>query len=273
MSGLRTLKILFAVFTLGLSEWKPAKRLGRLGLHHLCRAVLRGRSTAYRIDDFKTALVIAPHPDDEAFGCGGLIARKRLDGQPMHIVFLTDGSASHPEHPTLTPTVLAHLRQQEARDSLNKLGVDSATIHFLGIQDGTLAHLSASGAANTTERLSQFLQSIKPDEVFLPCRNDGSSEHEAAFLLIQAALTKASPQPRVLEFPIWSWWNPFLLLRSCFTRRRVVRLDLGGHSFLKHAAIACHRSQITPCPPWPDPVQNDDFTRLFYSDEEFFYEN
>lgn len=273
MPGLRTLRILLAVFTLGLSEWKPAKRLGRLGLHRFCRFVLRLRSTDYRIDDLKIALVLAPHPDDEAFGCGGLIARKRLDGQPVHVVFLTDGSASHPGHPTLTPAVLTELRQREARESLNKLGVDSAMVHFLGIRDGTLTHLSARESANITEQLGQLLQTLKPDELFLPCQNDGSSEHEAAFRLLRTALTKTSPQPRIFEFPVWSWWNPFLLLRNCFTRRRVVRFDLGGYGFLKRAAIACHRSQISPCPPWPQPVQSTDFTQLFLSNEEFFYEN
>ena len=273
MPGLRTLKFALAVFTLGLSEWQPAKRIGRLGLHRLCRVILRLRSADYLIDELKTALVIAPHPDDEAFGCGGLIAGKRLDGHPVHVIFLTDGSASHPKHPTLTPTVLVNLRQQEARESLSKLGVDSTMIHFLGVRDGTLAQLSAPESANITEQLNQFLLTIKPDEVFLPCRNDGSSEHEAAFLLLQSAVNKTTPQPRILEYPVWSWWNPFLLLRSCFTRRRILRFNLGGYGFLKKAAIACHHSQVEPCPPWTQPVQSSDFTRLFLSKEEFFYEN
>ncbi len=59
-------------------------------------------------------IVFAPHQDDETLGCGALIAHKRNDGQPVHVVFLTDGSCSHPNHPRVTPVEIAELRAQEA---------------------------------------------------------------------------------------------------------------------------------------------------------------
>jgi LmbE family N-acetylglucosaminyl deacetylase len=247
--------------------------VGRFALHRLGRCILRIRSTKYSFDVSRIALVIAPHPDDEAFGCGGLIARKRLAGQPVHIVFVTDGSLSHPHHPTLTPNALVALRENEARESLRTLEVDSDGIHFLDIRDGSLAHLSAADSTDLTERLRLLLRTIKADEIFLPSRRDGSSEHEAVFRLLQSALREISPLPRVFEFPVWSWWNPFLLLRDCLATRRVLRVDLTGCVFLKRAAIACHRSQVEPCPPWTQPVQSADFTRLFLCGEEYYYEN
>ena len=37
-------------------------------------------------------MVLAPHPDDEVFGCGGAIASHVRAGVPLHVVILTDGS-------------------------------------------------------------------------------------------------------------------------------------------------------------------------------------
>ncbi len=35
--------------------------------------------------------MFSPHQDDEAFGCGGMIALKSEQGIPVVVVFLTDG--------------------------------------------------------------------------------------------------------------------------------------------------------------------------------------
>src|SRR5438132_8706173 len=37
-------------------------------------------------------LVLAPHPDDEVIGCGGLIARHLLAGRRVRVVVVTDGA-------------------------------------------------------------------------------------------------------------------------------------------------------------------------------------
>ena len=37
-------------------------------------------------------LVLAPHPDDEVFGCGGAIMRQMGAGGIVHVIILTDGA-------------------------------------------------------------------------------------------------------------------------------------------------------------------------------------
>jgi LmbE family N-acetylglucosaminyl deacetylase len=41
----------------------------------------------------KRVLVVAPHPDDESLGCGGLIASLAQKGCRFYVVFTTDGGA------------------------------------------------------------------------------------------------------------------------------------------------------------------------------------
>ncbi len=43
-----------------------------------------------------TCLILAPHPDDESLGCGGLIAACVAAGRSPLVVILTDGAGSHP---------------------------------------------------------------------------------------------------------------------------------------------------------------------------------
>jgi len=60
-----------------------------------------------------TCLVLAPHPDDESLGCGGLIAACCAAGRPPVVAVLTDGSGSHPGSRAFPPTRLAAIRKAE----------------------------------------------------------------------------------------------------------------------------------------------------------------
>src|SRR5579862_5129583 len=72
------------------------------------------------------ALIVAPHPDDETFACGGLITLKRRRGVLVSVVFLTDGSGAKAD---LDPLALTRLRQGEALQALNILGVAIEDVH------------------------------------------------------------------------------------------------------------------------------------------------
>ena len=48
-----------------------------------------------RVLSSKKILVVAPHPDDESLGCGGLIAKLAASGSAFCVLFVTDGGASH----------------------------------------------------------------------------------------------------------------------------------------------------------------------------------
>jgi LmbE family N-acetylglucosaminyl deacetylase len=249
------------------------RQAARNPLRRILRVLLRLRSRPFPLDSASVALVLAPHPDDDALGCGGLLLRKRLQGAAVHIAYLTDGSASHPDHPSMTPERLAAQRQQEAREAARRLGVERAALHFLGAADGSLARLEAGAAEALTNRIAAVLAETRPDEILLPCRRDGSSEHEAAFVLARRARDRIAPGARLLEFPVWAWWNPLRLIRPLLGSRRIWRLDFRGHEKIKAAAVAAHASQVQPLPPDPEPALSPTFLSAFSPAEEFYFES
>ncbi|HWA07873.1 MAG TPA: PIG-L family deacetylase [Opitutaceae bacterium] len=273
MSFQRLISRLAAVCTLGLST-RPSVRLSlRRGLHRILCCALRWRSRPFPVGRAGPMLVLAPHQDDEALGCGGLLLRQRRAGVEIEIVYITDGGASHPGHPTLSPETLVLQRQAEARAAMHRIGVDSARLEFLGVPDGTLAHLEPGAAAVLSARLAALFRRKRPAEIFLPCRRDGSSEHDAAFALARSALIETGLTARVFEFPVWSWWNPLLLVRPLCTSRRVWRVTYHGDERAKREALAAYPSQTEATPPWTAPILSPEFVSFFSSSEEFFFES
>jgi LmbE family N-acetylglucosaminyl deacetylase len=219
-----------------------------------------------------SALVIAPHPDDETFGCGGTVAHLVRAGATVDIAFVTDGSASHPNHPEVDPFSLATLRRKEARLATEILGVDGSRLWFLDESDGKLSDLETGRAHRTAAKLAGLLTRITPEAVLHPCRIDGSSEHDASFELVSHALRETGVSPRLLEFPVWSWWNPLRLLPPLLTYRRVWRLDLRAVIAIKERAIAAYASQTTPLSPETTAALPPGFASFFLGPEEFLFE-
>src|ERR1700729_3740365 len=100
-------------------------------------------------------LVLAPHPDDESLGCGGLIAEHHARGHDVHVMVLTDGTGSHPRSREYPATRLAALRMQEARRAIVALGLPEDRIDFLGLPDG---HVSLRGKQfnDAAARIAQY---------------------------------------------------------------------------------------------------------------------
>lgn len=248
------------------------KELLRRGLRAAVTSVLRRRGRPYPLAGGSRCLIIAPHQDDEAFGCAGLILTRRAAGLPVNIIYITDGAGSHPGHPRLSPANLAQLRRAEAIKAMQLLQIAPTSFQFLDARDGTLAHLSPATFEEHARRLATLLAPLQPTELFLPCRDDGSSEHTAAFNLTLRALHLANLSPRLFEYPVWARWRPQRLGWLGLNSRRVWRHSFPQTVSVKRAALECYQTQVEPTPPWPDPVLPRGFARCFEPAEEFFFE-
>ena len=219
-----------------------------------------------------SALVISPHPDDESLGCGGLIAAKVRAGQCVDVVFLTAGEASHPGHPRINSAALGALRREEARAALATLGVGPEQAHFWDLPDGRLDQLLQPGFPPSRLPLTDLIRQTRPGEVFAPYQGGGSTEHTAAHLLAWTAL-EAAGGGRLMEYPVWAWWKPSRLAARLAGPNRPGnwRLPLGELLELKRRALACHRTQVEPTPPWTEPVLPPVLGAACCGPEEFFF--
>ena len=82
-------------------------------------------------------LVLAPHPDDETLGAGGLIARLRRAGVPVTIVAITDGENAYAD----TPHLARHSECWSRPRLLHRLGVPERMIHRLHLPDRDVSGL------------------------------------------------------------------------------------------------------------------------------------
>jgi LmbE family N-acetylglucosaminyl deacetylase len=144
-------------------------------------------------------MIFSPHPDDETLGCGGTIIRKRQEGAAIQIVLMTDGSHSHDRF--IPQEQLKTLRQQEAIQAAQCLGVTSENVIFLDFRDGELA----SQAEIAAEQVYQLLSQNKPQQVFIPYVRETHPDHLATNKIVLAALKNYPQEVAVYEYPVWYW--------------------------------------------------------------------
>lgn len=191
-----------------------------------------------------SALVVAPHPDDETLGCGGAIALLRALGCSIAVLVMSNGTLSHPRSRKYPAPRLQALREAETREALATLGVGATEITFLQLQDGSIPTLESPGIRGAVARCRTYLETLMPDTIFLPWRFDPHPDHRATWKLIHTALLYLNAAPRLIEYPIWDW---DLEQQGDFTLKSVIgwRLDINAVLETKLTAIAAYRSQIT----------------------------
>ncbi len=186
-------------------------------------------------------LVLAPHPDDESLGCGGLIAAACGRGQAVHVLVLTDGTGSHPRSLRYPVPRLRALREQETRDAAAELGVSPDRVGFLGLRDAAAPGGGAPARA-AAARIAERARAVGAATICTTWRHDPHRDHVAAARLGRRAA--AAIGARLLSYPVWGWTLP----PSWWLPDREVagyRFDIAAWLPAKRRAIACHRSQTT----------------------------
>ena len=93
------------------------------------------------LDGVERVLCVAPHPDDEVFGCGGLLAALAQRGCVVHVVILTCGQQGAAERPGGDAAALGATRREESLRAAAELGIPPPV--FLGLQDRSVRHDAA----------------------------------------------------------------------------------------------------------------------------------
>ena len=151
----------------------------------------------------KSMLVVAPHQDDEAIGCGGALALQVRAGKAASIVIVQDGADGYDQFGR-TRQAQMEMRNEESRRAAAVLGLESP--RFLNH-----ASLPESLSQATTE-LHGILTGRKVDAVFTPFLLDGHPDHRTTNEILAAALREIPWDVRVFGYEVWGLCIPNVLV-------------------------------------------------------------
>ena len=170
-------------------------------------------------------LVLSPHPDDDAIGCGGTIKLHSDSGAVIKTVFLTDGSAGKRRASKDAQKKLVELREKETRRAGEILGISD--LIFWRYQDGKLACNKT-----TTKLLSTLISDFKPDIIYAPSFLDPHPDHLETARILYCSLSENQYQGTIYSYEVW----------SPIYANRIICIDETIHK--KELAILAHESQL-----------------------------
>lgn len=138
-----------------------------------------------------SALVLAPHYDDEVLGCGGLVRRLIEDGAAVRVLFLSDSAGGvEAGDPTVgDPVTYRQRRRAEAAAAAEILGLTGTA--ELGLPDGELG----SSSAELVEGVRAALLAQRPELLLVPSPLETTADHRAAFAAVHRLLAGLRTAP------------------------------------------------------------------------------
>ncbi|HEY0513828.1 MAG TPA: PIG-L family deacetylase [Thermoanaerobaculia bacterium] len=190
-----------------------------------------------------SALVLAPHHDDEVLGCGGLIAQLAAAGAAVRVLFLTDGGGGGGAEAVAAGDRDAYRqrRREEGTRACEILGLTGCDA--LDLPDGALEHHLEEAA----EGIRRAVLTQRPELLLVPSPLEISRDHRAAFAALHrllAPLRDGHPDQepfrglRVLLYEVNHPGHPDLLVDVGQERERLER------------AMAAYASQEERHPYW-----------------------
>jgi N-acetylglucosamine malate deacetylase 1 len=195
-------------------------------------------------DDLERVLVVSPHGDDEALGCGGLLAKlHERGGCEAHILYLAvDGF----HHYGLDRETTYEERVAEIEAAAGVLGCSHEIAY--GDQD-LIEKLDTLPRRDLVDLFEGRINDLRPDLLLLPSGDDYDQDHVAAF---QAAFAAARPIADVfgkhLVPHVFTYEMTKINWASGPQRRPVAYCDISGFMGAKLEAVKCHATQLRPSP-------------------------
>ena len=142
-------------------------------------------------------LVIAPHPDDETLGCGGMIATRVAEGRRVVVVVVTDGRALFRRFGVTDPSEaeVSGMRKAETLRAVGILGADTGDVRFLDVENERLADERAAAE----REIAAILTELSPSEVYVTSPFEGHREHVVTNEVTRAACGKTAKCPALFE--------------------------------------------------------------------------
>ena len=180
----------------------------------------------------RRVLVLAPHPDDEVFGCGAALADLRTRGAELLVLVLTDGAGAEAEPDTRRR--IAEVRLVESRAALALLG--GGELRSAGLRDRGLWEAGPALFVAVERALLDFA----PDLVFCPSPVEIHPDHRAvaaALVDLGESAAPGSALSRALSGATIAFFELSQPIRPNFL------FDCGPHADTKKRAMEMFASQ------------------------------
>lgn len=178
-------------------------------------------------------LVIAPHADDETLGAGALIAQTAREGRLAGIVYLTDGSGSHP----VAGGTMARIRRREAGLAIRRLTGNAIEPVHLDWRDASPYTPGERGFEMSRRALVALCHARRVDVLAVTASHEPHCDHSAAAQLAHAVRSAARRRLRLVEYLVWGDEPVMASMSSVATAPM-------AHGIRRRALFA-HRSQLT----------------------------
>lgn len=160
----------------------------------------------------QSLLVVAPHPDDEVIGCGGLLAAHSRLGGESTVLYLTCSEQRRREEALAAQAHLAVTRVVE-----------------LNLPEG---HVKLTEQCR--ENVRRLLREIQPRTIMLPSTGDPHPDHRSAHTIFSELLSAAVDEAET-ELLFYETFTPLCQANAW--------LDITSTAQQKWAALACYASQ------------------------------
>ncbi len=147
--------------------------------------------------DYPRVLCVAPHPDDEVFGAGGLLALLAGRGSAVEVLILTRGECASGD----TSAGMAEVRVRESCRAAELLGLSAPTFldwpdRGVRYSEPLIAHLVAA------------LDAQRPQLLLLPALSEPHPDHQALALAGLAAAQRSAEPPSLLFYEVGAPMHP-----------------------------------------------------------------
>lgn len=176
----------------------------------------------------RRVLVLAPHADDEVFGCGGTLHQLAQAGATITVIVASDGALGGAKGGTKPDALIAE-REAESRAAAATLGYPAPV--FWRLPDRGLRY-----GEDLVTRLLDAMQAAQAELVFAPALTELHPDHQALALAAAEVMRRLGGERRIAFYEVSAPLLPNALI------------DITAAEEFKLAAMRCFRSQLAAQP-------------------------
>ncbi len=193
----------------------------------------------------RKVLVVCAHPDDEALGAAGTLARHSAEGDEVHILFVSEGVTARDAKCDI-PARAKEIGERKQMAEKAAGAIHAQRPRFLDFPDNRMDQIDL---LDIVKLIEVTIVEIAPDVIYTNHANDLNVDHRITH---QAVLTACRPLPGASVKAIYAFetassteWES-VGLGGPFQPTRFV--DIAPYWEIKCAAIAAYEREMRPFP-------------------------